>query len=252
MLDMTGGPANLPIKIELLCTKFRRMVRFRPISAVVTALRESKFLEVSGPDGLEEVKRKVPYDPSIPRSKAESRSIYAKGFGDEEPSSQFDIEAFFAPYGPTNAVRLRRTPDKLFKGSVFVEFQDEETQEKFLALDPKPMWKGKHQLKIMSKKEYMDEKGQEIRDGVTQPNASYFRGRGRGRGRGGNHRGRGDRGGRDRGDRDPNDWKKRREEDRANGFPSNRGRQNNRGGGRRDHKGPRDNDRNREREGQNG
>ncbi len=127
------------------------MRRFQPESAVVAALRESAFLVVSGEEGSEQVNRKVAYDPSSPVSKSEPRSVYAKGFGDEEPGSQFDIEAFFAPYGPTRSVRLRRTDEKLFKGSVFVEFQDEETAKKFLDLDPKPLWKG-HPLDIKSKK----------------------------------------------------------------------------------------------------
>jgi len=255
--NATDGTNNLPVKIEKICT-FGRMKRFRPISAVVAALRDSKFLEVTGPEGLEEVKRRVAYDPTIPRSKSESRSIYAKGFGDEEPSSQFDIEAFFAPYGPTNSVRLRRTEEKLFKGSVFVEFQDDATCEAFLALDPKPLWKGKHTLIFKPKKQYQDEKEQEIKDGKIQPGPSYGRGRGRGRGGRGGNRGRNDRdrngrdrGGRDRGDRDPDDWKRRREDDRANGFRDDRNRQDNKGGrgrGRREDRGPRNTDRNSERE----
>ncbi|RQM07864.1 hypothetical protein DH86_00000736 [Scytalidium sp. 3C] len=243
MWESTGGSENKPIKIATICS-FGRMKRFRPISAVVAALKESQFLEVTGPEGEEEVKRKVPYDESASgRSKADARSVYVKGFGDEEPSSQFDIEAFFAPYGPTNAVRLRRTNEKLFKGSVFVEFQDEETAQKFLELDPKPKWKGKYELNIMSKKDYQDMKEQEIRDGKTEPSETRIRGRGRGGSRGGYR-------GRDRGDRDPDDWKKRREDDQKSGFRDRRGgHRNNRGGrGRRDDRGPRSNDRNRERE----
>jgi lupus La protein len=247
------------------------MRRFQPISAVVAALRESNFLEVTGPEGQEQVKRKVAYDPSSGRSKSESRSVYVKGFGDEEPSSQFDIEAFFAPYGPTNAVRLRRTPEKLFKGSVFVEFVDDETAQKFLALEPKPLWKGKHPLIIQSKKEYMDQKEQEIKDGKLEPAETWApgRGRGHGRGRGGRGGSRGERGhyrndrdgrgrGDSKGDRDPDDWKKRREEDRASGFRDNH-RRNDRGrrdgdrdrkgrGGRRNDRGPHNDERNRERE----
>ncbi|KAH6717045.1 hypothetical protein BKA61DRAFT_316901 [Leptodontidium sp. MPI-SDFR-AT-0119] len=250
---LTGGPENLPVSISTICS-FGRMKRFKPQSAVVAALRESKFLVVSGPEGLEEVKRAVAYDPTTPKSRVESRSIYAKGFGDEEPGSQFDIEAFFAPYGPTNSVRLRRTDQKLFKGSVFVEFQDDETAKKFLALDPKPLWKG-NALLIKSKRTYMDDKEEEIKSGKIQPmEQRNYRGRGRGRGRGGDRGG--DRRGGDRrgdrrearGDRDPDDWKKRRENDRASGFRDNRKDNRGRGrdrGNRRDNRG---NDRNRERE----
>lgn len=262
MWEMTDGATNLPVSVSKICS-FGRMKRFQPYSAVVAALRDSHFLEVTGVEGQEEVKRKVAYDPTVPRSKVESRSVYVKGFGDEEPSSQFDIEAFFAPYGPTNAVRLRRTDDKLFKGSVFVEFQDEETAKKFLDLEDKPLWKGKNVLEIKSKTEYVEGKRQDIKDGKMEPKETWATGmRGRGRGgrgfRGGNRGGRGrddrDRGDRSRGDRDPDDWKRRREEDRASGFKNdrrgdrrgnNRDRDNKRGG-RRDDRGPQD--RNRERE----
>ena len=254
----TDGTTNLPVKVATICT-FGRMKRFKSIAAVVAALRDSDFLEVTGPEGLEEVKRKYPYDPTI-KSKSLPRSIYAKGFGDEEPSSQFDIEAFFTPYGPIKQVRLRRTDDKLFKGSVFVEFQDEELAEAFLKLDPKPLWKGEHVLKIKSKKEYNQEKAEEIKDGKVQPGPTHtarggYRGRGDRGGRAGHRGHRNDRDGRDRGrhdrgDRDPDDWKKRREDDRANGFRGDRDRrQNTRGRGRGRHdRGRRDSDRNHEHE----
>lgn len=266
--NLTDGILNLPVSITEIC-KFGRMKRFKPISAIVAALRESQFLEITGPEGHEQVKRKQAYNPTAVKPSSEPRSVYVKGFGDEEPSSQFDIEAFFAQYGPTNAVRLRRTQEKLFKGSVFVEFADEETAQNFLALEPKPLWKGKYPLKIQSKKDYTDEKLQDIKDGKMEP-AETWAPRSRGGGyRGNNNRGgrgnyRNDRDGRDgrgrgdsRGDRDPDDWKKRREEDRASGFKDNHrkydrghreGDRKGRGRGRgRDDRGPRD--RNREREG---
>ncbi|RDL33773.1 uncharacterized protein BP5553_08141 [Venustampulla echinocandica] len=258
MWEQTDGTENKPIPVKDIC-KFGRMKRFTSEREVVAALKESAFLVVSGEEGEETVKRKIPYDPTFPRSRVESRSVYAKGFGEEEPSSQFDIEALFAPYGPTNAVRLRRADDKLFKGSVFVEFQDDETAEKFLALDPKPLWKGK-ELSFMSKRDYVAQKTKDIKDGKIQPKESWaprpFRGGSNNvRGRGGN-RGKNDRDhGRDRGDRDPNDWKKRREDDQASGFKDRRngnGRdrdnKNRRGRrGDRNDRGPQD--RNRERNG---
>ncbi|QSZ35666.1 hypothetical protein DSL72_006788 [Monilinia vaccinii-corymbosi] len=251
LMKATGGAENKPIPIATI-HKFKRMQRFQPYSLVVDALKQSKFLVVEGEEGKETVARRKAFDPSArsPRAKTEARSVYIKGFGDEEPSSQFDIEAFVAPYGAVNSVRLRRTEEKLFKGSVFVEFGDEETAQKFLALDPKPQWKGKHVLEIKSKTQYMEEKNEEIRNGTLVPAQHRGRGGFKGRGRGG--RGGGDfKKERDGdGDRDPNDWKKRRENDRENGFKNGRGRggrgrgdrrQNDRNGGRRN------NDRNKER-----
>lgn len=152
LYKLTDGTSNKPVPLTEIC-KFGRMRRFQPQSNVVAALRKSSFLVVSGSEGEERVNRKVPYDPTAPKSEATPRSVYVKGFGDEVSSTQFDIEAFFAPYGPVRCVRLRRTVDKLFKGSVFVEFEDEETADKFMKLDPKPLWKDTHALKIMTKQE---------------------------------------------------------------------------------------------------
>ncbi|TVY25363.1 La-like protein [Lachnellula hyalina] len=256
----TDGSNNKAVLITEI-HKYKRMHRFQPYETVVAALRESLFLDVvdGETEGLERVKRKEAYDPHLPRSKLDARSIYAKGFGEEEPSSQFDIEAFFARFGTTNAVRLRRTEDRTFKGSVFVEFVDVETAEAFLKLDPKPKWK-ETELEITSKAAYKAKKDAEIRAGITKPKESWGpRGNGGFRGRGGRGGGRGrgnyERGGRDdhrgRGDRDPDDWKKRREDDRASGFKDQRGNRKNhdhkggrggRGGRRDDNRGPRNHD----------
>jgi lupus La protein len=192
------------------------MKRFQPYSAVVAALKESAYLDVVGAEGEEEIKRKIPYDPSK-RDDRDPRTVYAKGFGEEQASTQFDIEAFFAPYGPVNSVRLRRYEDKGFKGSVLVEFQDLDTAKKFLELETKPLWQGKHEIAFKSFVDYKAEKNEMIREGKMEP------GQTRGpRGRGGRFRGSGD-----RRDRDPNDWKKRRDQDQKSGF---RDRRDGRGG----------------------
>ncbi|KAK5242475.1 hypothetical protein LTR16_008489, partial [Cryomyces antarcticus] len=135
LFDQVGGSKNKPLPIKVIHS-FKRMRHFQPYSAVVAALKDSTFLDVTED---EEIKRKVPLvdvsddtyqNAQAMEDKTIPRSIYAKGFGREGPSTQFDIEAFFAPYGPTNAIRLRRTyPEKVFKGSVFVEFDNEDTQK---------------------------------------------------------------------------------------------------------------------------
>lgn len=217
LLSKVGGRENRAVELSLLHS-FKRMRRFQPFSAIVEALRTSELVELTNDDTC--VRRKVPLPETVTESadstvvktfedKSMHRSIYAKGFGEEEPSTQFDIEAFFAPYGPTNAVRLRRTNEKIFKGSVFVEFDSEESQKKFLALEPKPKWKGTTDLLIKSKKDYCEEKVKEIEAGRLKPNRGRggFRGRGRGDNRrGGDHKrgfnkGRGGHWGRGRGNR---------------------------------------------------
>ncbi|EEH37197.1 RNA-binding La domain-containing protein [Paracoccidioides lutzii Pb01] len=222
LLSKVGGSENRPVELSLLHS-FKRMRRFQPFSAVVDALKASKTLELTNDNTC--VKRKIPLPEIVKESvdptavkvfedRAMQRSIYAKGFGPEEPSTQFDIEAFFTPYGPTNAIRLRRTPEKIFKGSVFVEFDSEETQKAFLALDPKPKWKGTTELLIKSKKDYCDEKIKEIEAGRLKPNA--------GRGRGGHHRGRG-------GSSNQHD---RRKDDHKKGFKGGKGGRGGQRGGR--------------------
>ncbi|OIW31943.1 hypothetical protein CONLIGDRAFT_246025 [Coniochaeta ligniaria NRRL 30616] len=214
MWTITGGPENKPVKVKHICN-FGRCKRFQPYEAVVAALKDSKVLEVSGPEGDEEVKRKKAYVAGSEAAQARlNNSVYVKGFGDETPTTQFDIEAFFARYGPVNAIRLRRTDEDYFKGSVFVEFPSEEAAKAFLALDPAPTYQG-HELKIMSKKAYIDEKNQLIKEGKLEPQSQhkkFWEGKDssfRGRGRGG--RGRDDRKG------DSSDWKTRRENDQKRG-----------------------------------
>lgn len=217
LLGKVGGSKNNPVELSVIHS-FKRMRHFQPFEAIVEAIKESTFLELT--DDNKCVRRKEPlpealddgYDPDTVKvfeDKAMPRSVYVKGFGEEQPSTQFDIEAFFAPYGPTNAIRLRRSDTKLFKGSVFVEFESEELAKKFLELEPKPKYKGQ-ELQIMSKKEYCDKKVDDIKAGKIKAN----------------HRGpprRDDRrGGRDskrkRDDEDNRDWRDRRDEDRKNGF----------------------------------
>ena len=224
------------------------MRHFQPRSAIISALKESTVLNVVEDDSsiqrkvplTEEIQNKPHYEvQKVYEDRAMSRSVYVKGFGEEQPSTQFDIEAFFTPYGPTNSVRLRRSPEKLFKGSVFVEFDSEETQKKFLAMDPAPKWNGKD-LIIKSKKQYCDEKVDDIAAGKVKPNLHQ----------------RDDRSKRNRDENgDDRDWRERRKEDQKNGFKDRRGRghkgfgSSGRGrGGGRGHRGSGGRDRNDESE----
>ena len=225
------GHQNLPVPISIIHS-FKRMRHFQPYSAVLEALKESEILNVT--DNGSCVQRKVPLPDHLKdkpmveiqkvyEDEAMARSVYVKGFGEEHPSTQFDIEAFFAEYGSTNSVRLRRAGNKMFKGSVFIEFDSDATQKAFLALDPAPKWKG-NDLVIKSKKQYCDEKVEDIRSGKIKARQDDGQS---------NYRGR-------RGDNDDRDWRTRRNEDSKSGFTDRHGRGNRgfgssgrgRGGGR--------------------
>ena len=239
LLKTVGGSKNLPVPLTTL-HNFKRMRHFQPFEAIVEAMKESDFLELVEEDAQPpSVRRKEPLpealnegpDPDAIRifeDKAMPRSVYVKGFGEEQRSTQFDIEAFFEPYGPVKAVRLRRSNDMMFKGSVFVEFASPALQERFIALDPKPKYQDKD-LQIMSKKQYCDQKVEDIKSGKIKPNVPYDKPDRRGGGR----RNYDDRDGKRRRDRDDDDddddrdWRTRRDEDRKNGF-----RDDKRGGGR--------------------
>ena len=215
-MSQNEGTKNTPVDIGLLCT-FKRMRRFKPREAVIEALKESDFLDVVYVEERPKVKRRIPLaEPDaedagrdegkginivkVFEDRAMPRSVYAKGFGEELATTQFDIENFFAQFGPTNAIRLRRADDRTFKRSVFVEFDSKETAQKFLAIDPKPKYNGK-ELLIMSKKAYVDGKAADIASGKIKPHSRpYTHKRRRGS------------------EEDTRDWRTRRDEDRRTGF----------------------------------
>ncbi|OAL39275.1 hypothetical protein AYO20_01593 [Fonsecaea nubica] len=224
LFAQTGGVENKPVDLREI-HKFKRMRRFQPFEAIVEALRESKTLELTDDDT--HVRRKDPLPENFfdaVAQAADPRTVYVKGFGEETASTQFDIEAFFDPYGPTRAVRLRRNDEKFFKGSVFVEFETEELAQSFLALDPKPKYQGKDLL-IMSKTEYTSKKTADLNAGRITSNNKYDKGGRRDRN---NHRGGRD-GGKRKRDEDNRDWRTRRDEDQKRGFRDDK-RRGDRGG----------------------
>ncbi|GJE89046.1 La protein-like protein [Phanerochaete sordida] len=147
---------------------FKRMREFTPLGNdwLANALKSSASLEV------DETNSKVRRRTEVTEPKGQfERSVYAKGFGEEVPGLQQKLEAFFNQYGRTNAVRMRREENtKNFKGSVFVEFDDMSSVEKFLSADPKPTWDGK-ELLIMSKEAYCEMKIKE--KGLTGKAAQF-------------------------------------------------------------------------------
>ena len=204
------GHKNNPVPLSIIHS-FKRMRHFQPFSAVVAALKDSTVLTLVDDDSA--VQRKVPMAEELQNKdhrevkkvyedKAMAQSVYVKGFGAEKPSTQFDIEAFFAPFGPINSVRLRRTEKKEFKGSVFVEFDSVKTAKAFLDIESKPKFDGKD-LMIKSKKQYCDEKVDDINKGKIRGKSNE------------NFRQNKDAG-------NERDWRERRSEDQKRGFKDDR------------------------------
>ena len=224
------GHKNVPVPISVIHS-FKRMRHFQPVSAIVDALKESTSVNVVEDDTAiqrskplpEELKDKPMVEiEKVYEDKSMARSIYAKGFGEEQPSTQFDIEAFFARYGPTNSVRLRRSYNGVFKGSVFVEFDSEETAKAFLAHDPAPQWH-RNDLQIKSKKQYCDDKVDDIAAGRVRPNEdSYPKPNSHDRGDRKRRRESPDYDQVKRDQGDGRDWRVRRDEDAKSGFKDHR------------------------------
>lgn len=243
LLEKTEGHKNKPVSLETIHA-FKRMRRFKDYKSLLEAVKASTTLSVTD-DG--EITRKTPLSDKFTMDVDENkkvvldatmpRSVYIKGFGDEEEKTQTDIEDFMRPYGDFKAVRMRRVPygisAGLFKGSVFVEFADEDALKAFLAIDPKPKYRD-NDLEIMSKKDYVEMKNEEIKDGKTKANPPREarnksdnwndrrdrdnNNRGGSRGRGGNKRGGGDR----RGDRNGRGGRGRGGKEGRFGGPRNR------------------------------
>ncbi|KZT00612.1 uncharacterized protein LAESUDRAFT_732108 [Laetiporus sulphureus 93-53] len=136
---------------------FKRMREYQLLGSqwLMNILRQSYHLEVN--DEGTHIRRRT----EVKQNSDWDRSIYAKGFGADVDGLQRELERFFNRYGRTNAVRMRREQQtKAFKGSVFVEFTDSLSAERFLNADPKPSWNGQD-LIIMTKEAYCSMKVQE-------------------------------------------------------------------------------------------
>ncbi|KAF8628179.1 hypothetical protein AX15_004060 [Amanita polypyramis BW_CC] len=170
----TKDPAHW-VPIQTIAS-FKRMREFESLGVdwVARALQLSDSLEVDQ-DGAN-VRRKT--EVTEPKDQFQ-RSIYVKGIGEETSTLQAELEDYFDKFGRANAVRMRRDQEKKFKGSVFVEFADFSTVEKFLNQDPKPTWNGA-ELLILSKEAYCNikikEKGLKGKAAETRKEAISSRG----------------------------------------------------------------------------
>lgn len=115
--------------------------------------KESSVIELNEDKTL--VRRKIP----LPESRETlNRTVYVKGF--PQTCTLDELQEFFENYSKNfQAIRLRRHPkDRVFKGSVFIEFETEEEASRFVALN---LSYKETPLVLKTKMAYFSEKNQE-------------------------------------------------------------------------------------------
>lgn len=96
---------------------FKRMRDYTALKGVpwIASLLRSKSSLLEMDESGEKVRRKVWLgEQQRPKGgqDAFSRSVYAKGFGEEYPTLQQELEEFFMTFGKVNSVRMRRDMNK--------------------------------------------------------------------------------------------------------------------------------------------
>lgn len=126
------------------------------LAVVVAALRASPVLLEVDEEGVK-VRRKTPVPENVDNIK---NAIYVKGL-----PKDFDIEPikeFLAPHMQAgeeiSCVRLRRFPDKTFKGSAFIEFNSEAVAERVSKLELKTTEDAEEPLSLQMKADYLARK----------------------------------------------------------------------------------------------
>ncbi|BGP54483.1 hypothetical protein JCM8202_001563 [Rhodotorula sphaerocarpa] len=163
---------------------------FGSVDAIAEVIKPSSLIEVHkfGTDGETGAGWYVRRKSALSKPEdAMQRSVYVKGFPATEKDGETDeerkevkakedelqkrLEAWARELGVGKVLSLRmRREDKpgiegkpplkgkgKFKGSVFIEFAEKESVDKFLALDPKPTFEGA-ELEIKTKLDYVEEK----------------------------------------------------------------------------------------------
>lgn len=98
------------------------------------------------------------------------RTLYVKGF--PQTATLDELQAFFAQHTQSvQAIRFRRhKPSGAFKGSVFVEFANEEEAKKFASLEV--AYEGEQTLVVKSKMAYLSEKNAELMAKKSKPSGT--------------------------------------------------------------------------------
>lgn len=151
------------VTLECLLT-FNRLKSISGEAEVVAkALKKSEAGLVEVHEDNTKVRRNplkvIPANTEEARLEAKNKTIYCKPF--PKDISMDALEAFFSNYGKVVYIMMRRTQQKIFKGSVFVEFSTEKEAKDFLALES--LKYEEEELITKTKEAYFKGKGEEFR-----------------------------------------------------------------------------------------
>lgn len=145
---------HLGVSVETVATFSRMKQLSEDLEVVKTALsKDSDLVELNEDSTL--VRRKIP----MPEARESlGRTVYVKGF--PRAATLDELQEFFTQHSQqVQAIRFRRFPkDRVFKGSVFVEFDNEEEATRFASLT---LSYQETPLIIKSKMAYFADKNQE-------------------------------------------------------------------------------------------
>eukprot|EP00029_Vermamoeba_vermiformis_P009980 TRINITY_DN514_c0_g2_i1.p1 TRINITY_DN514_c0_g2~~TRINITY_DN514_c0_g2_i1.p1 ORF type:complete len:333 (+),score=140.51 TRINITY_DN514_c0_g2_i1:37-999(+) len=151
----TAAENNGQIPIEVLL-KFNKLKEITTdVETIANVVQSSDQLILS--EDRKFVKRSAP----LPETDTmNERSVYVKGFPEDEAGVTVDsVTKFFETHGKVLSVRPRRTKEKKFKGSIFIEFDTEETAKK--VSDLKEVKWGEQTLTLLQRSEYYKQKKEE-------------------------------------------------------------------------------------------
>eukprot|EP01138_Halocafeteria_seosinensis_P000701 gb/GECG01000717.1/.p1 GENE.gb/GECG01000717.1/~~gb/GECG01000717.1/.p1 ORF type:complete len:357 (+),score=59.08 gb/GECG01000717.1/:1-1071(+) len=148
------------VDLSILVTFNRLKELSTDYEEICNAVKDSEVVQVSA--DKTKIRRKTPLpandDPS-------TRTVYVKGRFPQD--SELDaLIAFFRQYFPVKIVHMRRTrnKEKLFKGSVFVEFENKDDAHKFVEMATSEdglQYEGKKLERAMMQKDYLEMKKKE-------------------------------------------------------------------------------------------
>lgn len=149
------------VTLECLGTFNRLKALSEDTDVIAKALRKSDSGLVEVSEDKKKVRRvttkPLPEDTVEARKEAKNRTLYCKGF--PKDASLDRLEEFFDDKGKVTSITMRKDENRLFKGSVFVEFATVDEAKAFLGRES--LKYNEEELIKMTKDDYFKAKGKE-------------------------------------------------------------------------------------------